>query len=275
MNKNKIDDLKNHSLWVRQRILRMISNAGHGHIGGSLSCTDILVYLYLGGALNVKSDSYNASNRDRYIHSKGHASEVLYAVLSRANFFSENLLDTYGQNGSPLGGHVDSNLPGIELSTGSLGNGLGFGAGMALGSCLKGHNYSTFVMMGDGECYEGSVWEAVSFAGHHKLGNLIGIVDRNREITLSNTEDCNSHEPFRDKWKAFGWHVIETNGHDFNCLDRAFAQAKAEQNCPVVIIAETIKGKGISFMENELGWHHRVPQREMLLKAKRELGMEQ
>ena len=120
MNKNKIDDLKNHSLWVRQRILRMISNAGHGHIGGSLSCTDILVYIYLGAALNVKSDSFNASNRDRYIHSKGHACEVLYAVLSRANFFSENLLDTYGQNGSPLGGHVDSNLPGIKKSISNI-----------------------------------------------------------------------------------------------------------------------------------------------------------
>ena len=136
------------------------------------------------GCTNVKSDSYNASNRDRYIHSKGHACEVLYDAI-KSQFFSENLLDTYGQNGSSLGGHVDSNLPGIELSTGSLGNGLGFGAGMALGSRLQGHNYSTFVMMGDGECYEGSVWEAVSFAGHHKLGNLIGIVDRNEKSPLA------------------------------------------------------------------------------------------
>ncbi len=274
MNKKKINNLKSHALWVRQKILQMISQAGHGHIGGSLSCADILTCLYFGGILNSKSDSCKDPSRDRYIHSKGHACEVLYAVLSRAKFFPEYLLDTYGNDGTLLGGHVDSRLPGIELSTGSLGNGLGFGVGMALGARLQGHKYCTFVMMGDGECYEGSIWEAASFAGHHKLENLIGIVDRNREITLSNTEDCNALEPFSDKWKAFGWHVINANGHDYSCLDRAFVEAKAEKNSPSVIIAETKKGKGVSFMEDEVGWHHRVPQGDLLAQSKRELGMD-
>ena len=253
----------------------MISKAGHGHIGGSLSCVDILTVLYMGGVLNSNVNTLNNAKRDRYIHSKGHACEALYATLARAGFFPNSVLETYGNDGSCLGGHVDSSLPGIDLSTGSLGNGLGFGAGLALGARLQNHAYLTFVMMGDGECYEGSVWEAASFAGHHKLNNLIGIVDRNKEITLDNTENCNTHEPFADKWTAFGWRVISVDGHDYGSLENAFSNAKKEDLRPVLLLANTIKGKGISYMENEVGWHHRVPQGDMLLEAKRELGMDQ
>ncbi len=260
-------------MWVRQKILKMITNAGHGHIGGSLSCVEILTFLYMGGVINSTPDILKKANRDRYIHSKGHACEVLYAVLARAGFFSDTLLESYGNNGSRLGGHVDSFLPGIELSTGSLGNGLGVGAGLALGARLKRLTYFTYVMLGDGECYEGSVWEAASFAAHHRLNRLVAIVDRNQEITLDNTENCNAHEPFGDKWTSFGWHVIEVNGHDYNALDRAFKKAKKQADRPVVLIANTIKGKGISFMEKEAGWHHRVPKGKLLSEAKKELGI--
>lgn len=267
-----IAELKKSAAWARRQILEIISRAGKGHIGGSLSCVDVLVTLYCGGVLNVRVNEKDWPERDRFLMSKGHAAEGIYAVLTRAGFISEEILKTYGADGSILGGHVDRAVPGIEISTGSLGQGLGIGAGLALSAKKKSEKFLTFVLMGDGECYEGSVWEAAMFAAHHSLSNLIGIVDRNREITLGETENINRLEPFADKWRSFGWEAKEVNGHSFEDLLNAFEDIRTRsENKPLIIIANTIKGKGVSFMEEEIGWHHNVPKGEKLERAKREL----
>ena len=270
--KDKKEELIDHSIWIRKKIITMVINAGYGHIGGSLSCVDILCSLYLGKLLNVNPNNISA-NRDRYIHSKGHACEVMYATLARAGFIEESILETYGKDGSILGGHVDSSIPGIELSTGSLGNGLGIGCGIAYGAKLLSEDYKTIVMLGDGECFEGAVWEAAQFANHHQLTNLIAIIDRNLEITLDYTEDCNALEPFAEKWIAYGWNVISINGHDFSEIFHGFQAAKENDSFkPSVIIASTVKGKGVSFMEKNLGWHHKVPSYDQYKKALAELN---
>ncbi|HPG00736.1 MAG TPA: transketolase [Kiritimatiellia bacterium] len=265
--------LKADAVWVRRQVLEMIVSAGHGHIGGSLSCTDILVALYRGGILRVKSDDPAWPERDRFIMSKGHSSEALYAVLARSGFIPVEELATYGKDGSRLGGHVDRSIPGIEVSTGSLGQGLGIGAGMALAARRLGQKHMTFVLMGDGECYEGSVWEAAQFAAQHRLFNLVAIVDRNRQITLDDTEVCNRQEPFADKWRAFGWEPREVDGHSFSELLQAFGGVRDRiGKAPLVVIARTIKGRGVSFMEREIGWHHGVPKGERVNQARQDLA---
>ena len=263
------------ALVVRQHVLRMISTANKGHIGGSLSSTDVLVTLFLGGVLNFHSHDPKWPERDRFILSKGHSCEAYYATLGMVGFFPESWLETYGIDGSRLGGHPDYLIPGSEVSSGSLGHGLGQGAGMAFAARHNQRNNLTIVLMGDGECYEGSVWEAAQFASHHGLGHLIAIVDRNREITLDDTEDCNRHEPFAAKWRAFGWDVRECDGHSFASLGEALSDLRLRglRSQPLVVIANTIKGKGISYMEQEIGWHHNVPKGERLEQAKRELGL--
>ncbi len=269
-------ELRDQALWVRRQVLTMIAAAKKGHIGGSLSCTDILVTLYLGGVLNVRPREPNWADRDRLIFSKGHACEAFYATLARAGFIPTAWLATYGQDGSRLGGHPDHLLPGVEVSSGSLGHGLGQGAGMAYSARHQGRDSLAVVILGDGECYEGSIWEAAQFAAHHRLGRLVALVDRNREITLDDTEDCNRHEPFADKWRAFGWEVRECDGHDFDSILGALGdvRGRALRSQPLCLIARTIKGKGISFMEQEIGWHHNVPKGEHLAAAKRELGLD-
>ena len=257
---------------VRKRLLEMVVAAGKGHLGGGLSCADLLVALYHGGLLTVDPDNPSWPDRDRFVFSKGHAAEVLYAVLADYGFFDESLLSTYGQNGSPLGGHVDRAVPGIEASTGSLGHGLGIGAGMALAARKQGEPYCTVVMLGDGECYEGSVWEAAMLAAQHRLSRLVAIVDRNRQITLDYTEDCNRLEPFADKWRAFGWEVAVINGHSFQEIIGALDGIRSRNDGPpIVIVADTRKGKGISFMEDQPGWHHGVPKGERLQRARMDL----
>lgn len=257
--------------WVRRQALEMVSRAGRGHIGGSLSITDVLVALYLGGLL----DQSTGEDRDRLIMSKGHAVEALYAVLARANFFSEGLLSTYGASGSTLGGHADHHVPGVDVSTGALGHGLGIGAGLALAAKLDGRGYRTVVVLGDGECYEGAVWESAMFAAQHDLANLIAIVDRNGRITLGETEDVLRLEPLTDKWEAFGWRAIDVDGHSFDAIRTAWAEATTASNSrPTVLIAKTIKGRGISFMESSTGWHHNVPRGDLLEQARRELEAE-
>lgn len=264
--------LRAQAAWVRRQVYEMIVRAGKGHIGGSLSCVDILVALYHGRVLRIDPRDPRAGGRDRYIHSKGHACEALYAVLAGAGFFPPEVLETYGLPGSALGGHVDGALPGIEVSTGSLGHGLGIGAGLALAAKLDAVPHLTYVMLGDGECYEGSVWEAAMFAAHHGLDNLVAIVDRNGQITLDYTEDCNRLEPFARKWESFGWDVVAVDGHAFEDLVPAFTGAgRRTSNRPLAVIAKTVKGKGVSFMEATVGWHHNVPQGDQRELARREL----
>lgn len=270
----KIRELEQKARWVRRQVLEMIVSAGKGHIGGSFSCTDILLALYQGGILRVSPKTL-LQDRDRFIFSKGHSAEALYAVLADFGFFSVEELKTYGRGGSRLGGHIDNKIPGIEISTGSLGHGLGIGAGLALAAKMNRKKYLTVVLLGDGECYEGSVWEAAMFGAHHKLGRLIAIVDRNRQITLDYTEDCNRLEPFDRKWKSFGWETVTVSGHSFADLLGVFQDVrKRESSKPLVVIAQTKKGRGISFMEGDLAWHHNVPKADKVEIARKELGLD-
>jgi transketolase len=260
--------------WVRFQILEMIAAAGKGHVGGSLSCADILVALYAGGVLRYDCSQPQWAGRDRFIFSKGHAVEALYGVLAQAGFLSPDTLRSYGADGSRLGGHPDRLIPGVEVSTGSLGHGVGIGAGLALAARRQDQPHLTFVLLGDGECYEGSVWEGAQFAAHHRLSNLVAIVDRNRQITIDDTEDCNAFEPFAAKWRAFGWDVREVDGHSFPALLEAFADVRSPgRGRPLAVIARTRKGRGVSFMETTVGWHHRVPKGEQLAQARRELAL--
>jgi transketolase len=267
------DTLTTHARRIRRECLRMVTAAGRGHIGGSLSAVDILVALYFGDVMKVNPAVPDWPARDWFILSKGHAVEALYATLAHRGFFGEELLATYGRDGSPLGGHADSQVAGVDVSSGSLGHGLGQAAGLALASRLSGRTNRVFVLLGDGECYEGSVWEAAQFAAHHELGQVVAIVDRNRQITLDETETCNRQEPFADKWRAFGCDAVEVDGHSIPALLEALHNAieRPARSRPVVIVAHTTKGRGVSFMEREVGWHHRVPSGDALLAAEREL----
>lgn len=265
--------LKTKARWVRRQVLEMITGAGHGHIGGSFSAVEILVALYQGGLLSCNPRRPDWESRDRFVMSKGHSSEALYAVLADAGFFDVAVLDTYGAPGSILGGHVDHHLPGIEISTGSLGHGLGIAAGLALAARMDGEDFLSVALLGDGECYEGSVWESVMFAAQHRLDKLVAIVDRNRQITLEYTETVNRLEPFAAKWESFGWDVLELDGHSFEAISKGWQEIRArESGRPIALIANTVKGKGISFMAQSLDWHHNVPKGEQLEVARRELA---
>jgi len=267
-------DLAKNALWVRQQVLKMISRASKGHIGGSLSAADILVFLYQGGVFRLSPEFRSRPDRDVLIYSKGHSCEALYAVLAQTGYFDAAILSTYGSDGSSLGGHPDRKLPGVEMSAGSLGQGLGVAAGMAIANKLRGCQSLTLAVLGDGECYEGSVWEAAMFAAHHGLCSLIAIVDRNGQITLDRTEDCNRLEPFAEKWLSCGWEVRECDGHSFPALRSALGDARSRvSDRPLVVVARTIKGRGVSFMEGEVGWHHAVPRGEQLKEAMKDLGL--
>ncbi|MBC2664198.1 transketolase [Novosphingobium flavum] len=252
----------------------MIVAAGQGHPGGDLSATDIVAALYF-DILRFDPTAPLAPSRDRFILSKGHCTGALYTALAGAGFFPEADLDTYLQPGSRLNGHPNRTyLPGVETNTGPLGHGLPVGVGIAVAGQIDNADYRVFVLTGDGELQEGSMWEAAMFAGHRGLGNLTVIVDRNRLQQGARTEDTNSLEPLGGKWASFGWQVVEVDGHDHAALLAAFDDACAPRNQPRVIIANTIKGKGVSFMENQAGWHHGVPNPEQYQQALAELEAE-
>jgi transketolase len=233
---------------------------------------DILAVLY-GEVLRKDPQNPKWPNRDRFILSKGHAGAGVYAALAETGFFPVERLKTHYQNGSVLSGHVShKGVPGVELSTGSLGHGLGVGTGMAYAGKLAGHAWRVFVQMSDGECDEGSNWEAIQFAGHHGLSNLVAIIDYNKIQSLARVEDTLQLEPFADKWRAFRWNVEEVDGHDITALSACFARLPFSPSNPSVVIAHTTKGKGVSCMENEVLWHYRSPQGEELKAALRELG---
>lgn len=257
---------------IRLRILDVIMKAGKGHVGGAFSCTDILVALYHGRVLRVDPKWPAWPERDRFILSKGHAGIAHFAVLADMGFIDPVELLGVCHNGSMLGEHADHYVPGVETVTGSLGHGLGLAAGLALAAKMDGRDWRTFVVLGDGECHEGSVWESAMFAAHHRLAGLTAIVDRNQQITLDYTEDCLRLEPLAEKFSAFGWDVQEIDGHDSpELLTALHLRGSDADHRPRAIIAKTVKGKGISFMEGELKWHHGMPNREQAQLARREL----
>ncbi len=247
---------------VRRHIIEMVYAAGSGHPGGSLSATDIIVALYF-KLMNYDPENPKWEDRDRFVLSKGHAAPALYATLAELGVFPVEELLTLRKVGSRLQGHPDMRkLPGIEASTGSLGQGLSIANGMALAAKLDRKLYNVYVMLGDGEIEEGQVWEAAMFASHYKLDNLIAFLDRNRLQIDGETEQVMSIEPIADKWKAFGWEVREINGHDFKEIVDAVDWAKEVKGKPVMIVAHTVKGKGVSFMEGSVHFHGKPPNDE-------------
>ncbi|MGA2327789.1 MAG: transketolase [Bryobacteraceae bacterium] len=263
--------LRKLSAAVRRDSLRMVHRARLGHPGGDLSSADILVTLYF-GALRIDPTRPRAPDRDRFIMSKGHCSAAFYATLAAAGFFPEDELDTYMQPLSRLNGHPNrTELPGVEANTGSLGHGLPVAVGAALAAKIDGAAWRTFVLTGDGELQEGSNWEAAMAAAHYELSNLTVIVDRNGIQQGDRTERTMRLEPLAEKWRAFGWSVCEVDGHDHIALLEAFHAVPFHPARPNCIIAHTQKGKGVSFIEDRVDWHHRVPTDEELAAALREL----
>jgi len=256
---------------LRRHIITMIGKAGSGHPGGSLSAVEIVTALYF-RVLRHKPADPQWSDRDRFILSKGHAAPLLYAVLAECGYFPVEELLTLRQLDSRLQGHADRTLtPGVEMSAGGLGQGLSFAIGVALAGRLNAQDYRVYVLLGDGECDEGQIWEAAMAAAHFKTDSLVAVVDNNGLQLDGWNRDIMNLEPFPRKWAAFGWHVIEVNGHDFTQLIDAFEQAKQIKGQPTVIIAHTVKGKGVSFMENNVDFHGKAPTAEQVKIALKEL----
>lgn len=259
---------------IRRHGVEMTHISKGSHIGSILSVADIIAVLYA-DVLRYEVQNEKWDNRDRVILSKGHAGAAIYAALAERGFFHVNELKTHYADGSRLSGHVShKGVPGVEFSTGSLGHGLPVGCGMAAAAKKNHQHHRVFVICGDGECNEGSVWEAALIAHHYKLDNLIAVIDHNKMQSLDFCENTIALAPFADKWKAFGWNVLEVDGHDHLALKKAFEMASVCRNKPSVIIANTIKGKGISFMENNILWHYRTPQGEEYAAAVAELEVQ-
>ena len=260
VSQEKINEIESKANLLRQHIIEMICLAASGHPGGSLSAADIVSTLYF-YKLNHKPKEPNWPDRDRFVMSKGHASPVLYAALAEAGYFPKKYLKTLRQIGSSLQGHIDMlSLPGIEMSTGSLGQGLSAANGMALAGRLDKKNYRVYCLMGDGECQEGQVWEAAMTAGHYKLDNVTAIVDHNEHQIDGKVSDIKCIQPLDDKFKAFKWNVIRCDGHSIKSIIEAFEKAEKNKGKPSVVIADTVKGKGVSFMEEKpLDYHGKAP----------------
>lgn len=242
-----------------------------GHLGGTYSCVDLLVALYYGGVLRVDPKRPDWPDRDRFILSKGHACLALYAILVDLGFMQRERMETYGDDGG-LGAQLDTSVPGVDWNTGSLGHAAGVAAGMALAARMDRRDYAAFTILGDAEIAEGSVWEAIAFAGDHQLANLVAIIDRNRLSVTEMLEDDSIFRNFRTTIEGLGWTCVEIDGHDFSAVLRAL-KASRNSDRPTMILANTIKGKGVSFMENTIKWHHAVPSAAELEIARRELGL--
>jgi transketolase len=263
-------ELERKSVMYRMALLKYIKMAKAGHTGGDLSCTDILNVIY-NDVLKVSPETFTDPNRDRYIQSKGHSVEALYVVLAGAGFFPESDLETLCRYKSPYVGHPTRKVKGIEFNTGALGHGLSISTGIALAGKKDGATFRVFTLMGDGELAEGSNWEAAMLAAHYKLDNLVAILDHNTlQITGRNAEVCNP-EPIDAKFKAFGWKVVNVNGHSIPVLRMILNNTPSEKGKPTFVIADTIKGKGVSFMEDVKKWHHGVPSDEEYERAISEL----
>lgn len=267
-------ELKRMANQIRQDIITMLLPAKSGHPGGSLSAADFLSVLYF-HEMNVKPEEPRWADRDRFILAKGHAAPVLYAALAEKGFFPKEELLGLRQTGRMLQGHPDmKKIPGVDMSTGSLGQGLSVANGMALAGKLDKKDYRVYVVLGDGEMAEGQVWEAAMAAAHYKLDNVTAILDFNGLQIDGTTESVMSSSPLPEKWRAFGWHVIEVDGHDIEGLLAAFAEAKGTKGKPTILIARTVKGKGVSYMENQVGWHGNAPSAEQGEQALKELREE-
>ena len=255
---------------VRKGIIEGVYNAKSGHPGGSLSIADLLTYLYF-EKMNVNSSDPEDPDRDRFVLSKGHCAPALYAVLALKGYFSDKELKSLRHIGAMLQGHPCIHTTGSDMSSGSLGQGISAACGMALAGKLDGKSYKVYTVLGDGEVEEGQVWEAAMFAAHKNLDNLIAVVDNNGlQIDGPISEVC-SPEPITDKFAAFGWHVITMDAHDFDSIEKAFAEAETISGKPVAIIQKSIKGKGVSFMENQVSWHGSAPNKEQYEQAMKEL----
>ena len=257
-----MNELKVMSYDLRRDVVDMIAAGKGGHIGGDMSMMDILVTLYF-KVMNISPENQDDPNRDRFILSKGHSVETLYAVLAKKGFFPmEEVISQFSKFGSPYIGHPNNKLPGIEMNSGSLGHGLPVAVGMALAGKQDGRNYRVYTIMGDGELAEGSVWEGAMSAAHYKLDNLCAVVDRNRLQISGSTEEVMHHDDLQARFEAFGWHVIQVDGHDYDALVASFEKAKHTKGQPTMLIANTVKGCGSAVMENKAGWHHHVPNQE-------------
>lgn len=268
------DELKNTTRNIRASVIEMLAEAGSGHPGGSLSLAEILTTLYF-KVMNIDPDNPDWEERDRLVLCKGHAAPVLYAVLAERGYFPKEELKTLRKLGSILQGHPDmKKTPGVEISTGSLGQGLSAAVGMALGNKLDKKKARVFAILGDGEIEEGQVWEAAMAAKHYKLDNLTAVLDYNGLQIDGPINEVMSPEPIKQKWEAFGWNVIEIDGHDIEQIIEAFEKSASVKGQPSIIIAKTVKGKGVSFMENQVGWHGNAPSREEADQALQEIMKE-
>lgn len=256
---------------VRCHALRMVTQARASHIGSALSIADIVAVLY-SGVLRIRPGEPLSPGRDRFILSKGHACTAVYAALAETGFFPVSELETYGRDGSRLMNHISHMVPGVEFSTGSLGHGLPYGAGKALAAKRGKKDWRVFVLLSDGEMDEGSNWEALMFAAHHCLDNLVAIIDYNKLQSLATVEATLALEPLADKLRAFGWAVREVDGHEHDQLNNALGSVAWENGKPSFLIAHTVKGKGVSFMENRVEWHYRSPDTGQFAQALSELG---
>lgn len=270
VNEQEIQELEEKAKHIRRLIIKMLAKAGSGHPGGSLSSTDLVSTLYF-SVLKHRPKEPDWPDRDRFHMSKGHCCPLWYAVLAECGYFSIDKLWTLRQFGSLLQGHPDRRTPGINVASGSLGQGLSVGVGMSLAAKVDKKSYRVYVLMGDGEIQEGNIWEAAMAASHYKCGNLCAILDYNGFQIDGKTRDVMNLEPLIDKWKAFGWHTIEIDGHKIKDILLAYKEAESIKDKPGIIIAHTIKGKGVSFMENVVDFHGRAPTEEEAKKALKEL----
>lgn len=268
---NSLENTKQLADKIRRHVIKMTHKGKASHVASALSIADLLSVMY-GLVLNVSPDSVRDPNRDRLILSKGHACTALYGALAEKGFFPVEWLDTFYQNSGRLFGHATLGTPGVEFSTGSLGHGLPVSCGLALAGKHDGLSYRVFTILSDGECDEGSVWEAALFAAQHNLDNLIAIIDYNKMQALGPTVEIIDLSPLNEKWSAFGWEVLEIDGHDHMAIQTAFDQIPFCPNKPSCLITHTVKGKGVSFMENKLEWHYKSPNSKEVELALNELA---
>jgi transketolase len=258
-----VRELQKKAYQIRHNVLEMCVTAGTGHVTSCLSCIDVLVALHYGGIMRLNPSEPKWSERDRFILSKGQASPALYAILADMGFFPAEELSKFAQKGGAFGVHLQQNVPGVEITSGSLGQGFGLAAGLALGARMNREQHLVFTMLGDGECYEGSIWETAMFAGHNRLNNMVAVLDRNYLCVTDFTENLVALEPFADKWLAFGWDVLRVDGHDFSALLEAFSGVRARRSDkPLIIIADTVKGEGVESIANIPLWHGAAPAGE-------------
>ena len=271
MNNQELEQLASE---LRFKIIRQSHLSDIPHLGSCLSCLDILAVLYF-KILNVDPKNPENSERDRFVLSKGHAAPALFQVLAKMGFYDASLMQTYNQNGSVFGEHPPAHgIPGIEAATGSLGHGLPIAVGMALAAKMNKQKYKTFALLSDGECNKGSIWEAAMMASAHKLENLIAIIDFNKWQATGRSEEILSINPLADKWRAFGWSASELDGNDIPSLVERLKNIPDTSGKPIAIIAHTVKGKGVSFMEDDNNWHYRMPNKDEVEAARKELGVE-